>query len=112
MASYTQELDEIVDAFLPLFPGQDRLEPVSIKRMRLPRKCGGFDVTPMYLRSSMAFLAQFLAIAPSVAKTAGVQSMETLELIEAARNAQDRLQYLGLSIDEKAMPRERESPSH
>ena len=57
MASYAQELDEIVDALLLLFAGQDRLEPLSIKRMRLPRKCGGFDVTRMYLRSPMAFLA-------------------------------------------------------
>ena len=66
MASYAQELDEIVDKLLPLFAGQDRLEPISIKRMRLPRKSGGFDVTPMSIRSPMAFLAQYLAIAPSV----------------------------------------------
>ena len=111
IASYAQEIDELVDALLPLFAGQHRFEPVSIKRMRLPRKFGGFDVTPMYLRSPMAFLAQILAIAPSVARTTGVQPMEMLGLIEAARNAQDRPRHLGLSIDENAMPRERGSPS-
>ena len=62
MASYAQELDEIVAALLPLFACQDRLEHVSVKRMRLPRNFGGCDVTPMSLRSPTAFLAQFLAI--------------------------------------------------
>ena len=37
--------------------------------------------------------------------------METLGLIEPARNAQDRLRYLGLSIDENAMPLEKTLPS-
>ena len=46
----------------------------------------------------MAFLAQ-------------AQAMETLGLVEAARNAQTRLRHLGLSIDERAMPREEGSPS-
>ena len=64
MASHAQELDEIVDTLLPLFAGQDRLELVSIKRMRLPRKFGGFVVAPMSLRSPMAFPAQYLALAP------------------------------------------------
>ena len=49
LASYAQELDEIVET-LPLFVGQDRLEHVSIKRMRLPHIgtppiAGGLTVT-------------------------------------------------------------------
>ena len=44
LASYAQELDEIVEALFPLFVGQDRLESHTIKRMRLPRIAGGFDV--------------------------------------------------------------------
>ena len=62
LASHAQELDEIVDALLPLFAGQDRLEHASIRRMRLPK--------------------QYLAIAPSVARTTGVPAMETLGLLE------------------------------
>ena len=69
LASYAQELDEIVEALLPLLLGQDRLEHATIKRMRLPRNPGGFDATSALLRSPMAFLAQYLAIAPSVANT-------------------------------------------
>ena len=70
MASYAQELDEIVEALFPLFVGQDWLEPHTFKRMRLPRNAGGFDAAPVLLRSPMAFLA------PSVAKAAGVRATE------------------------------------
>ena len=55
LASYAPELDEIVEALLPLFVGQDRLEHASIKRMRLPRNAGGFDATSTLLRSPMPF---------------------------------------------------------
>ena len=55
LASYAQELDEIVEALFPLFAGQDWLEPLTIKRMRLPRNAGGFDATPTLLRSPVAF---------------------------------------------------------
>ena len=41
LASYAQELDEIVVALFPLFVAQDRLESHTIKRMRLPRIAGG-----------------------------------------------------------------------
>ena len=109
LASYAQELDKIVEALFPLFVGQDRLEPLTIKRMRLPRNAGGFDATPMLLRSRMAFLAQYLAIAPSVAKTAGVRAMESLTIVEAARNAQGRLRLMDLSTDERGC-RERVTP--
>ena len=57
LASYAQELDEILETLLPLFVGQDRLEHVSIKRMRLPRNAGGFDATSALLRSPVAFLS-------------------------------------------------------
>ena len=40
MASYAQQLDEIVEALFPLFVGQDRLDPLTVKRMRLPRNAG------------------------------------------------------------------------
>ena len=70
-ASYAQELGEIFEALFPFFVGQDRLEPLTIKRMRLPRNAGGFDVMLACLQSPTAFLAQYLAIAPSVAKAAG-----------------------------------------
>ena len=49
----------------------------------------------------MAFLAQFFAIASSVARTTRVQAMETLGLIKAARNVQTRLRHLELSIDDR-----------
>ena len=111
LASYAQELDEIVETLLPLFVGQDRLQHVSIKRMRLPRYAGGFDATSALLRSPMAFLSQYLALAPSVANASGVRAMETLGLVEAARDAQERLWQKGLSIDERRMPREEDSPS-
>ena len=42
VASYAQELDEIVDILLPLFAGQATLEPNSIRRMRPRKKCCGF----------------------------------------------------------------------
>ena len=87
MASYTQELDEIVEA---MFVGQDRFEPLTVKRMRLPGNAGGFDVMSACFRSPMAFLAQYLAIAPSVVKAAGLRSMETLGIVKAARDAQRR----------------------
>ena len=95
LASHAQEFDETVDALLPLFAGQDRLEHASIRRTRLPKQFGGFWVTPISLRSPLAFLALYLAIAPSVART---------------RSASTRLRHLGLSIDEMAMPREEGSP--
>ena len=37
--------------------------------------------------------------------------MQTLGLVEAARDAQERLRQKGLSIDERGMPREEDSPS-
>ena len=77
LASSAQELDENVDALLPMFVGQDRLEHASIKRMSLPRNAGGFDVTPALLRSPMAFLAQYLAVGPSVVKSNGPQASGT-----------------------------------
>ena len=55
LASFAQELDEMVDALMPMFVGQDRLEHFSINRMRLFRNAGGFDVTPTLFRSPMAF---------------------------------------------------------
>ena len=106
---YAQELDEVVEALFPLFVGQDRLEPLTVKRMRLPRNAGGFDATPVLLRSPTAFLAQYLAIAPSVAKAAGVRATETLGIVDAARDAQRRLRLMG--SDERGMPREGDSPN-
>ena len=85
LASHEQELDEIVEALFLLFVEQDRLESHTIKRMRLPRIAGVFDVAPMHLRSPMAFLSQYLAIAPSVAKAAEVRAMETLASSEQPR---------------------------
>ena len=73
--------------------------------------CPGFDATPVLLRSPTAFLAQDLAIAPSVAKAAGVRAMETLGIVEAPKDAQGRLRLMGLSIDEKEMPREGDPPN-
>ena len=64
LASYAQELDEIVHALFPLFVEQDRLESHAIKRMRLPRNARGFDVTPMHLRSPMAFLENTWQLLP------------------------------------------------
>ena len=110
LASYAQELDEIVEALFPLFVGQDQLESHT-KRMRLPRIAGGFDVTPMHLRSPMAFLAQYMAIARSVAGAAGVRAMETLGVVEAAKDAQGRLRLMGLSIDGRWMPRKGDPPN-
>ena len=80
--------------------------PLTVKRMRLPRNAGGFDAMRVCLRSPTAFLAQYLAIAPSVAKAAGVRAMETLGIVGAAKDAQRKLRLVGLSIDEKGMPRE------
>ena len=65
----------------------------------------GFDATLALLRSPMAFLAQHPAW-----KTAGVRAMESLGMVEAARNAQGRLRLMGLSIDEREMPREGDLP--
>ena len=62
------------------------------------------------LHSPMAFLAQYLAVAPSVARSTGLQATETLGLIEAVRDAQEQLKRMGLSMDERAMPREVGSP--
>ena len=66
---------------------------------------------PVCLRSPTAFLAQYLAIASSVAKTAGVRAMETLGIVEAARDAQRRLWLTGLSLDERGKRREGDSPN-
>ena len=54
---------------------------------------------------------QYLAIAPSVAKVAGVRAMETLGIVEAARDAQRRLRLMGLSLDERGRPREGDFPN-
>ena len=85
-----------------MFVGQDRLECASVKRMRLPMNAGGFDATPTLLRSPMAFLAQHLAIASSVAKSTGLLALETLGLVEAARGAQEKLRHMGQSVDDSA----------
>ena len=95
LASYAQELDEIVEALLPLLLGQDRLEHATIKRMRLPRNPGGFDATSALLRSPMAFLAQYLGNRSKRGKYTGVRAMETLGLVEATRDAQGRLRRVG-----------------
>ena len=79
--------------------------------MRSPRIAGEVDVTPTHLRLPMAFLAQYLAIAPSVAKAAAVRAMETLRIVGAAKDAQRRLRLVGLSIDERGMPREGDPPN-
>ena len=73
--------------------------------MRLPRNAGGFDDAHTLLRSPMAFLAQYLAVAPSVEKSIGLQEIKTLGLVEAARDAQEKLKRMGLTMDERAMPR-------
>ena len=91
-ASYEQELDETVDALMPMFVGQDQLEHVSIKRMRWAHTL---------LRSPMACLTQNLAVAPSVAKSTGLR---------AARDAQDKLTRMELTMDERAMPRGTDAP--
>ena len=59
----------------------------------------------------MALMAQYLAIAPSLAKAAGVRAMETLGIVEAAKDAQGRRRLMGLSIDERRMPREGDPPN-
>ena len=100
LPSYAQELDEIVDALLPMFVGRDRLVHASIERRRLPRNAGRFDVTPTVLRSRMAFLAWCLAVTLSVAKSTGLQATKTLGLVEAARDAQDKLKRMGLTREE------------
>ena len=41
-----------------------------------------------------------------VAEAAGVRAMEILGIVEAAKDAQGRLRLVGLSIDEREMPRE------
>ena len=105
-----RNLTEIVDALLPMFVGQDRLEHVSIKRMRLPRIAGGFDVTSTLLRSPMAFLAQHVTVAPSVAKSIGLQAIKSLGLVEAARDAQEQLKRMELTMDDTAMPRGTDAP--
>ena len=51
--------------------------------------------------SDRRWLSQYLAIAPSKAKAVGVRAMETLGIVEAARDAQRRLRLMGLSKDEK-----------
>ena len=63
------------------------------------------------LRSPTAFPAQYLEIAPSVAKAAGVRAMETLGIVEAARDAQRRVRLMGLSLDEGGMPRAGDFPN-
>ena len=100
LASYAQELDEIVDALLPMFVGQDRLEHVSTKRMRFPGTLEDLTSHQTLLRSRMAFLAWCLAVALSVAKSTGLQATKTLGLVEAARDAQDKLKRRGLTRDE------------
>ena len=59
----------------------------------------------------MAFLAQYLAIAPSVAKSTAHGAMEALELIEGTKVAQSQLQNMAASLDERAMPRDDGAPS-
>ena len=59
----------------------------------------------MLLRSPMAFVAQYLAVAPSVAKSTRLQAKKSLGLVEAARDAQEQLRRMGLTMDESAMPR-------
>ena len=72
----------------------------------VPRNAGGFDVTPTLLRSPMAFLAEYLAVAPSVARPTGLQAKKkTLRLVEAARDAQEKLKHMGLSMKERPVPR-------
>ena len=88
-----------------------RLEHASVKRMRLSKNAGGFDATPMLLPSPMAFLAQYFAIAHSIAKSTGLRALETLRLVEEARGAQEKLKHMALSMDERGMPREVGSPS-
>ena len=39
LVSRTQELDDIVDALMPMFVGQDRLEHVSIKKNAFSQEC-------------------------------------------------------------------------
>ena len=39
LVSYAQELDDIVDALMPMFVGQDRLEHVSIKKNAFAQEC-------------------------------------------------------------------------
>ena len=112
MASYAKELDnDIVEALFPLFVGQDRLEPLTVKRMRLPRNAGGFDATPVLLRSPMAFLAQYLAILlPAWPKQPECEQWKHWDR-RGGLDAHRRLRLMGLSLDERGMPREGDSPN-
>ena len=49
-------------------------------------------------------------LSPSVANTDGVRAIETLGIVDAARNAQGRLRLMGPSIDERGT-REGDSPN-
>ena len=104
-----RNLTRLLTLCYPCFVGQDRLEHASIKRMRLPRNAGGFDVSSPVHR--WPFLEQCLALAPSGSKSTGLQAMRTLGLLEAANNGQGKLQRIGLTMDERAMPRATDSPS-
>ena len=108
LASYAQELDEIVEALFPLFVEQVRLEPHTIKRMRLSRIAGGFDVTPVLLRSPTAFLAQSF---PVWQKQLECEQWNHWEPSKQPRHAQRKLKLMGLFLDERGMPREGDSPN-
>ena len=89
LASYARELDEIADA--PCLWDKTDLGRFPSKECVWPGTVEDFDVTPTLFRSPMAFLAQYLAIDTSVAKSAGLRATVTLRLDESARSAQEKL---------------------
>ena len=106
LASYAEELYEIVDALM--FAGQDRLEHVfhqknafAQARWRFRRHTEVTDGLP----------AQYLAGVSSVAKSTWSQAIKTLGLVEAARDAQDKWRRMGLTMDERARPRWTDAPA-
>ena len=78
LASYAQELVEIVDALLPCLWDKTDLSTLPSKECAFPGTKE--DLTQALLRSPMAFLEQYLALAPSVVKSTGQQAIRTLGL--------------------------------
>ena len=78
--------------------GTDRLEPLTVKRMRSPRNAGGYDVMSSK-RSTWQLLPPWL-------KQLECEQWKHWGSLKQPAMRKKRLRLVGLLVDERGMPRE------
>ena len=113
LAEGARRLDRSVATILPLFAGVPALPPHGEEQIRLPRMDGGCELQTAESRTHLAFLSQYVAVAPGIRRDLTVElgseadadrAMDSSGMVTAAIAAQAHLRAQGLRLDALALP--------